>query len=59
VTASTRGVASVCTVPTDGLESDGALEWTSTTIVVVEVQAGGASGLGVELKPADAGRYAA
>jgi L-alanine-DL-glutamate epimerase-like enolase superfamily enzyme len=30
----------------DGKESDGTLEWTSTTLVVVEVEAGGASGLG-------------
>jgi L-alanine-DL-glutamate epimerase-like enolase superfamily enzyme len=37
---------SVYTVPTDGPESDGTLEWTSTTIVVVELTAGGASGLG-------------
>ena len=36
-------------IPTDGpdgLETDGTLEWTSTTVVVVEVRAGGASGLG-------------
>src|SRR5581483_10747744 len=31
---------------TDGPESDGTLEWTSTTIVVVEVEAGGERGLG-------------
>ena len=37
---------SVFTIPTDGPESDGTLEWTSTTIVVVEVEAGGVSGLG-------------
>jgi L-alanine-DL-glutamate epimerase-like enolase superfamily enzyme len=34
------------TVPTDGPESDGTLEWDSTTIVVVEVAAGGKTGLG-------------
>jgi hypothetical protein len=37
------------TVPTDGpdgKESDGTLEWSSTTIVVVEVSAGGKSGIG-------------
>ncbi|HET6793436.1 MAG TPA: hypothetical protein VFH45_03280, partial [Acidimicrobiales bacterium] len=34
------------TVPTDGRESDGTLEWDSTTIVVVEVAAGGHRGLG-------------
>jgi L-alanine-DL-glutamate epimerase-like enolase superfamily enzyme len=36
----------VFTVPTDGPESDGTLAWTSTTIVIVEVQAGGVSGIG-------------
>jgi L-alanine-DL-glutamate epimerase-like enolase superfamily enzyme len=46
VTPITRVAVSVFTVPTDGPESDGTLEWTSTTIVVVEVAAGGASGLG-------------
>jgi L-alanine-DL-glutamate epimerase-like enolase superfamily enzyme len=34
------------TVPTDEPESDGTLEWDSTTIVVVEVEAGGECGLG-------------
>jgi L-alanine-DL-glutamate epimerase-like enolase superfamily enzyme len=34
------------TVPTDAPESDGTLEWDSTTIVVVEVEAGGEQGLG-------------
>lgn len=33
-------------IPTDQPESDGTLEWDSTTIVVVEVAAGPASGLG-------------
>lgn len=33
-------------MPTDGPESDGTLEWTSTTIVIVEVEAGGKTGLG-------------
>ena len=32
--------ASAYTVPTDGPESDGTLEWDSTTLVVVTVQAG-------------------
>jgi L-alanine-DL-glutamate epimerase-like enolase superfamily enzyme len=36
----------VYTVPTDEPESDGTLEWDSTTIVVVEVEAGGKCGLG-------------
>ena len=34
------------TVPTDGPESDGTLEWDSTTIVVVEAEGGGRRGLG-------------
>jgi L-alanine-DL-glutamate epimerase-like enolase superfamily enzyme len=34
------------TVPTDRPESDGTLEWDSTTIVVVEVEGGGQRGLG-------------
>lgn len=37
------------TIPTDGpggTEADGTLEWRSTTIVVVEVRAGGRAGLG-------------
>jgi L-alanine-DL-glutamate epimerase-like enolase superfamily enzyme len=34
------------TVPTDEPESDGTLEWNSTTIVVVEVGAAGRTGLG-------------
>jgi L-alanine-DL-glutamate epimerase-like enolase superfamily enzyme len=33
-------------VPTDGPEADGTLEWDSTTLVVVEVAAGGCTGLG-------------
>ena len=33
-------------LPTDEPESDGTLEWDSTTMVVVEVGAGGATGLG-------------
>jgi L-alanine-DL-glutamate epimerase-like enolase superfamily enzyme len=34
------------TIPTDQPESDGTLEWDSTTIVVVEAGAGGKTGLG-------------
>lgn len=37
---------SVYTVPTDLPESDGTLEWDSTTMVLVEIEAGGTSGLG-------------
>jgi L-alanine-DL-glutamate epimerase-like enolase superfamily enzyme len=34
------------TVPTDAPEADGTLKWSSTTLVLVEVGAGGQSGLG-------------
>jgi L-alanine-DL-glutamate epimerase-like enolase superfamily enzyme len=34
------------TIPTDFPESDGTLEWDSTTLVVVETEAGGQNGLG-------------
>ncbi len=37
---------SVYEVPTDGPESDGTLEWDSTTVVLVEVSNANASGLG-------------
>lgn len=33
-------------IPTDAPESDGTLEWDSTSLVLVEVHAGGAVGLG-------------
>jgi L-alanine-DL-glutamate epimerase-like enolase superfamily enzyme len=42
---------SAYTIPTDEPESDGTLEWGSTTIVVVEVAAGGLSGLGYTYGP--------
>lgn len=38
--------ASAYTIPTDRPESDGTLEWDSTTIVVVEVEGEGKTGLG-------------
>jgi L-alanine-DL-glutamate epimerase-like enolase superfamily enzyme len=41
-----RLTASAYTVPTDEPESDGTLAWDSTTIVVVEITAGGRTGLG-------------
>lgn len=37
---------SACTIPTDYPESDGTIEWNKTTIVIVEVAAGNATGLG-------------
>src|SRR5919197_458806 len=47
---------SAFTVPTDEPESDGTLEWDSTTIVVVEARAGGETGLGYTYAPAAAGK---
>jgi L-alanine-DL-glutamate epimerase-like enolase superfamily enzyme len=38
--------AQAFTVPTDRPESDGTMEWDSTTLVLVEVEAGGETGLG-------------
>jgi L-alanine-DL-glutamate epimerase-like enolase superfamily enzyme len=43
-------------VPTDGHESDGTLEWDSTTIVVVHAHAGDEAGLGYTYAPAAAGK---
>ncbi len=37
---------STYTIPTDGPEADGTFAWHDTTIVIVEVQAGGTSGIG-------------
>lgn len=42
----TESSVAAFTVPTEGPESDGTLEWTSTTIVIVEAKAGRVSGLG-------------
>jgi L-alanine-DL-glutamate epimerase-like enolase superfamily enzyme len=36
----------VCTVPTDGPEADGTLDWSSTTMVIAEVGAGDETGVG-------------
>jgi L-alanine-DL-glutamate epimerase-like enolase superfamily enzyme len=38
--------ASAFKVPTDAPESDGTLEWDSTTLVLVEIEAGGKRGIG-------------
>jgi len=35
-----------CTIPTDAPESDGTIEWDSTTIVIVEARGGGETGVG-------------
>jgi L-alanine-DL-glutamate epimerase-like enolase superfamily enzyme len=41
-----RIVAQAYEIPTDGPEADGTFAWDSTTLVVVEIQAGGDTGLG-------------
>jgi L-alanine-DL-glutamate epimerase-like enolase superfamily enzyme len=47
---------SAYTIPTETAESDGTHEWDSTTIVVVELRAGGERGLGYTYAPAAAGK---
>ena len=46
---------SASTIPTDQPESDGTLEWDSTTIVLVEAHAGGHTGIGWTYGDAAAG----
>jgi len=41
-----RVTARAYEIPTDGPEADGTLEWDRTTLVLVEVEAGGETGLG-------------
>jgi len=41
-----HGQAGAYTIPTDKAEADGTMQWTSTTLVVVEVSGGGQTGLG-------------
>jgi L-alanine-DL-glutamate epimerase-like enolase superfamily enzyme len=41
-----KATASAYKVPTDAPESDGTLEWNSTTLVLVEIEAGGQHGIG-------------
>ncbi len=45
-TAITKLTVGAYTVPTDSPESDGTLEWEKTTLVLVEVEAGGHVGIG-------------
>jgi L-alanine-DL-glutamate epimerase-like enolase superfamily enzyme len=44
--AVSRVDAAAFVIPTDGPESDGTIEWSSTTIVVVRAEAGGLTGIG-------------
>jgi L-alanine-DL-glutamate epimerase-like enolase superfamily enzyme len=41
-------------IPTDAPEADGTFEWTSTTLVVVEIDAGGCTGIGYTYTDASA-----
>ena len=55
-TAVERVTARPYTVPTDAPEADGTLEWDSTTLVLMEVAAGGQTGLGYTYAAAAAAR---
>jgi hypothetical protein len=46
VTAISHASVATYTIPTEEPESDGTLEWTSTTMVLVEVRAGETMGVG-------------
>lgn len=46
-------------IPTDAPETDGAFAWTATTMVVVEIEAGGRTGLGYSYAKAGAAGRAA
>lgn len=48
----TSVTASALTIDTDAREADGTLEWNSTTIVIVEAEADGRTGLGYTYGPA-------
>src|SRR5919107_5603916 len=48
---------SAYTVPTDSPESDGTLRWDSTTMVLVEAEAGGERGLGYTYGDVSVGKF--
>ncbi|MCA1731465.1 MAG: mandelate racemase [Actinobacteria bacterium] len=48
---------SAYTVPTDTLESDGTLQWNSTTMILVEAHGGGKSGLGYTYGDVSVGKF--
>jgi len=48
---------SACRVPTDAPESDGTLGWDATVMVLVDLRAGGAAGLGYTYAPAATAGY--
>lgn len=47
----------VCRVPTDAAESDGTLQWDATTIVIVQIDAGGTTGIGYSYGDPAVGAY--
>lgn len=49
--------ASAYTIPTDFSESDGTIKWDSTTLVLVEVEGGGKSGIGYTYADASAAYF--
>jgi L-alanine-DL-glutamate epimerase-like enolase superfamily enzyme len=53
-----RVAASAYSIPTDAPEADGTYSWDRTTLVVVEVAAGGATGLGYTYADAATARFA-
>lgn len=55
----TRLAVSVYAVPTDAPESDGTLAWDHTSLVLIEVTAGGETGLGFSYAPPAAAHVAA
>ena len=53
----TNLAVSAYTVPTDAPEADGTLDWTSTTLVLVELEAGDKHGLGYTYAHAAVGQF--
>lgn len=58
-TAITGSRVRVYTVPTDAPEADGTIRWNSTTMVLVQLEAGGKTGLGYTYADASAGKLVA
>jgi L-alanine-DL-glutamate epimerase-like enolase superfamily enzyme len=54
----TKSEVKVYTVPTDAPEADGTFEWTSTTMVLVSLEAGGQQGIGYTYAEAATGKVA-
>jgi hypothetical protein len=52
----TASKVSIYTVPTDAPEADGTFAWDSTTMVLVQLEAAGKTGLGYTYADASAGK---